>query len=292
MYPAQFEYLAVRSFDNAIDALARFQPGAKILAGGASLIPLMKLRLAEPSHIVDINSIADADYLRLDDGNLVLGPLLREADLGASALVRGHVPILSDATAVIADPIVRNMGTVVGNLAHADPANDHPATMMALGAEILVLGPRGQRVVPAGQFFLGLFETALKPDEMIVELRVPLPPPNSGGAYVKFERQVGDFAVAGAAATVVIEDKSTISAARIVLTNAGPTPLRVHAAETTLIGARVTDELVRAAGEVARDEAEPWSDLRGSSSLKQRLAGIAVQRALRLAIDRAEGNHV
>jgi carbon-monoxide dehydrogenase medium subunit len=289
MYPAPFEYLAARSFEEAIDALARFGPGAKILAGGASLIPLMKLRLAAPTHLVDINPIPDAAYVRESGDAVVLGPLLREADLEASPLVRERFPILLDTSAVIADPIVRNMGTVVGNLAHGDPANDHPATMVALGAELTLAGPSGRRTVPAETFFAGLFETALAPDEVAVELRIRAPATGSGGAYVKFERQVGDFGMAGAAAVVRLDDGARIADARIVLTNAGPTPFRSRAAEAALAGADATDAAYRAAGEAARGEIEPWPDLRGSTELKRRLAGVAVERALRKAVERARG---
>ncbi|HEU4673638.1 MAG TPA: FAD binding domain-containing protein, partial [Candidatus Limnocylindrales bacterium] len=220
MHPAAFEYVPVRSFDEAVDALVRHGPGAKLLAGGASLIPLMKLRLAEPTHLVDLNRIAEAGYVRETDGGIALGPLLREAELGSSPFVRERYPILVDATSVIADPSVRNMGTIVGNLAHGDPANDHPAVMLALGAELDVQGPNGRRTVAADDFFVGLFETAVEPEEVVVELRVPAPERGSGGAYVKFERQVGDFAMAGAAVVVRV-DGGRIAGARIALTNAG-----------------------------------------------------------------------
>ncbi|HET7026226.1 MAG TPA: xanthine dehydrogenase family protein subunit M [Candidatus Limnocylindrales bacterium] len=289
MYPSAFEYLAVRSFDEAIEALGRFGAGAKVLAGGASLIPLMKLRLAEPSHLVDINRIPDASYVRDADGGLVLGPLLREADLEASPLVRERFPILLDTTRVIADPIVRNMGTVVGNLAHGDPANDHPAAMLALGAELILAGPTGRRSVAVDDFFVGLFETALAADEVVVELRIPAPSRRSGGAYVKFERQVGDFGMAGAAVVVSLDEASCVAEARIALTNAGPTPIRATAAEALLAGRSVDDDLVRATGEAARQDIEPWADLRGGSEFKRRLAGVAVERALRTAVARARG---
>lgn len=289
MYPAAFEYVPVRSFDEAVDALVRHGPGAKLLAGGASLIPLMKLRLAEPTHLVDLNRIAEAGYVRETDGGIALGPLLREAELGSSPFVRERYPILVDATSVIADPSVRNMGTIVGNLAHGDPANDHPAVMLALGAELDVQGPNGRRTVAADDFFVGLFETAVEPEEVVVELRVPAPERGSGGAYVKFERQVGDFAMAGAAVVVRV-DGGRIAGARIALTNAGATPVRATAAEAGLVDRPVDDgDLIHDAAAAARDGIEPWSDLRGSAELKARLAGVAVGRALALALDRAGG---
>ncbi|HEY3524526.1 MAG TPA: xanthine dehydrogenase family protein subunit M, partial [Candidatus Limnocylindrales bacterium] len=276
-------------FDEAIEALVRHGPGAKLLAGGASLIPLMKLRLAEPSHLVDLNRIADAGYVLETDGGVAIGPLLREAELGASPLVRERYPILIDATSVIADPSVRNMGTVVGNIAHGDPANDHPAVMLALGAEVELQGPSGRRTVAVDDFFVGLFETAVEPEEVVVELRLPAPEPGTGGAYVKFERQVGDYAMAGAGAVIRV-DGGRIVYARIALTNAGATPVRAAAAESALAGRAVDDgDLIHDAGAAARDGIEPWSDLRGSAELKQRLAGVAVERALALAIRRAGG---
>jgi aerobic carbon-monoxide dehydrogenase medium subunit len=289
MYPAPFEYLAAGSIEEAVDALRRLGPGAKILAGGASLIPLMKLRLAEPSHLIDINRIPNATFLDEIDGGLAIGPLVREADLDGLAAIRERFPILIDTSSVIADPIVRNMGTVVGNLVHGDPANDHPATMLALDAVLGVVGPGGRRTVAIDDMFLGLFETAIGPDEVVVELRIPKPAPRSGGAYVKFERQVGDFAMAGAAVVVALDDRSRIASARIALTNAGPVPVRARAAEALVVGQDISDELVRAAGVASRDGIEPWADLRGSAEMKRRLAGVAVERALVRAVGRARG---
>jgi carbon-monoxide dehydrogenase medium subunit len=289
MYPAAFEYLAARSFEEAVDALMRLGSGAKILAGGASLIPLMKLRLAEPTHLIDINTVPDAAFIREGAGVLAIGALAREVDVEESAIVRERLPILVDTTAVIADPIVRNMGTVAGNLAHGDPANDHPATMVALGASLVLLGPGGRRELPVAEFFLGLFETAADPAEVIVEIRIPLPSAATGGAYVKLERQVGDYALAGAAAVVRLESDGTIGAARLVLTNAGATPIRATGAEPLLEGTRPTAAVLRDAAAAASADIEPWADLRGSSAFKARLAGVAASRALRTAIHRAGG---
>jgi carbon-monoxide dehydrogenase medium subunit len=289
MYPAPFDYLAAGSIEEAVDALRRLGPGAKILAGGASLIPLMKLRLAEPSHLIDINRIPNAAFLDELDGGLAIGPLVREADLDGPVAIRERFPILIDTSSVIADPIVRNMGTVVGNLAHGDPANDHPATMLALDAVLGVAGPGGRRTVAIDDLFVGLFETTIAADEVVVELRIPKPPPRSGGAYIKFERQVGDYAMAGAAVVVALDDRSRIASARIALTNAGPVPVRARGAEELIIGQDITDELVRAAGDASRQGIEPWADLRGSAEMKRRLAGVAVERALRRAFARARG---
>ena len=287
MYPSAFEYSAPASFAEAVACLGELGPEAKVLAGGCSLIPLMKLRLAEPTHLVDIGRVPDAAYLRDVDGELRIGALTREADVERSLLVAARYPILADASAVIADPSVRNMGTLGGNLAHGDPANDHPAVMLAMRATIVALGPKCERTIPADDFFVDLFQTALEPGEVLTEIRIPAPPAGSGSGYVKFERQVGDFAIAAAAAAVRLEN-GRIAEASIALTNAGPTVVRASAAEATLTGRVPDDASLRDAAAAARDEAAPWADLRGSTEMKQRLAGVAVERALRLAIRRAQ----
>jgi len=286
MYPNAFEYSAAASFKEAVARLAELGSEAKVLAGGCSLIPLMKLRLAEPAHLVDIGRVPDAAYMREVDGELRIGALTREADVERSPLIATRSPILADASSVIADPLVRNMGTVGGNLAHGDPANDHPAVMLALRATIVALGPEGERTIPADDFFIGLFETALEPGEILTEIRIPAPPTGSGGAYVKFERQVGDFAIAAAAVAVRLED-GQVADASIALTNAGPTVIRASAAESALAGRAPDDGSLRDAAAAARDEAQPWPDVRGNAEMKKRLAGVAVERALRLAIRRA-----
>src|SRR5438093_12378062 len=199
MIPAAFEYHAPSTVGEATALLAKLGEDGKSLSGGQSLIPLMKLRLASPLHLVDINGIAGLAYIREADGVLRIGGLTRESELEESELVRTRYPLLHDTSRVIADPVVRNLATVGGNLAHGDPANDHPATMLALGAEVVAVGPKGERRVPIASFFTGPFETSLKPDEILIEIRVPTPPPRSGGAYLKLERKVGDFATAAVA---------------------------------------------------------------------------------------------
>ncbi len=190
MIPAAFEYHAPSTIDEATAVLAKLGEDAKILSGGQSLIPLMKLRLASPTHLVDINGIPGLSGIREDDGFLRIGALTRESELEESELVRTRYPLLHDTSKVIADPLVRNLATVGGNLAHGDPANDHPATMLALGAEVVAVGPKGERRVPITSFFTGPFETSLKPDEILVEIRVPMPSARSAGAYLKLERKV------------------------------------------------------------------------------------------------------
>src|SRR5499426_3372269 len=204
MIPPSFEYHVPDSVSDAIGMLKRYGSEGKLLSGGMSLIPLMKLRLAEPAHVIDINRISGLDHIKEEDGFLRIGALVREADLEKSSLIRRKYLLLLDTTLVIADPLVRNRATIGGNLAHGDPANDHPATMLALEAELVVIGPRGERKIPITSFFTDLFTTALSSDEILTEIRIPNPPPGSGGAYFKLERKVCDFATAGVAAQLSV----------------------------------------------------------------------------------------
>jgi carbon-monoxide dehydrogenase medium subunit len=237
---------------------------------------------------VDIGRIPGLDYIKEDGGVLKIGALAREAGLEASDLVRSRYPILADTAAVIADPIVRNLATVCGNLAHGDPANDHPATMLALGAEVVATGAKGARTIPIAQFFTGLFTTALQTAEVLTEIRVPAPPPGSGGAYVKLERKVGDFATAGAAAFLVLKG-GVVERAGIGLTNVGPTPIKVTAAEAYLVGKPADEAAFAEAGRLAGAAAKPGADRRGSVEYKKEMARVLTVRALRRAAQRAGG---
>ncbi len=291
MIPASFEYSAPKSLAEAIALLQKHGADAKLLAGGQSLIPLMKLRMAAPKHVIDINGIRDLAYIRESDGYLTIGALTREADLDASDLVRKKYPIIADTAAVIGDPLVRNLATVGGNLAHADPANDHPATMLALGTEVVAVGPKGSRKIPLTGFFTGLFTTALQPDEILTELRIPSPPPRSGGAYLKVERKVGDFAAAAVAAQVTLDANNIVQRAGIGLTNVGQTPIKAVRAEKALIGKAADEKIIEEAARIASTEAEPSDDLRGSADYKRNLVRVLTARALRLAVSRAKGEH-
>jgi carbon-monoxide dehydrogenase medium subunit len=267
--------------------LARLGEDAKVLSGGQSLIPLMKLRLASPAHLVDINAIPGLSGIREADGFLRIGALTRESDLEESEIVRTRYPLLHDTSKVIADPIVRNLATIGGNLAHGDPANDHPATMLALGAEIVAVGPKGERRMPIATVFTGPFETGLKPNEILVEIRVPIPPARSGGAYLKLERKVGDFATAAVAVQVTLGANGACEQAGIGLTNVGLTPIKATKAEASLKGKALDESAIKQAAELASQAAEPSADLRGSVEYKKDLVRVLTARALRKAAERA-----
>jgi len=289
MIPGAFEYHAPSSLGEATALLARLGDDAKVLSGGQSLIPLMKLRLAAPRHLIDINGLPGLAYVREDGGSLRIGGLTREADLEESDLVRSRYPLLLDTCKVIADPIVRNMATVGGNLAHGDPANDHPATMLALDAEIVAVGSGGERKIPIGSFFTGPFSTALRADEIVVEIRVPTPRPGSGGAYVKMERKVGDFATAAVAVQLTLGAGGTCEQVGIGLTNVGSTPIKALKAEAALRGKRPDEAAIKQAAQLAAEAAQPAADLRGSVEYKKDLVRVLTGRALRRAIERAQG---
>lgn len=289
MIPASFQYHAPASIAEATALLVRYGDAAKILSGGQSLIPLMKLRLATPEHVVDINRVPGLEYVREDDGVLRIGALARESDLDGSDLIRSRYPILHDASRVIADPLVRNLATVCGNLAHADPANDHPAVMLALDAEVVAAGSQGERRIPISEFFSGPFATALASGEVLTEVRIPVPPSRSGGAYLKLERKVGDFATAGVAVYLTLGPTGICDRAGIGLTNVGPTPIEAGSAEAYLQGKRVDEGAITQAARLAAEECEPTSDYRGPAEYKRDLVRVLTARALRKALARAGG---
>ncbi|MCE2542848.1 MAG: xanthine dehydrogenase family protein subunit M [Acidobacteria bacterium] len=289
MIPSAFDYHAPGTLEEAVALLERLGDDAKVLSGGQSLLPLLKLRLGDAGHLVDIGRIPGLTDITEADGYLRIGGTAREADLERSDLIREKYPILLDTAAVIADPLVRNRATVGGNLAHGDPANDHPATMLALGAEVVARGPDGERTIPITGFFTGLFATALAPAEILTEIRIPVPPPRSGGAYVKLERKVGDFATAAAAAQVTLGEQGEIVRVGIGLTNAGPTPIKATAAERYLQRRQPDAEAVAAAAQLAADATSPSADRRGSVEYKRDMARVLTGRAITRAVQRAGG---
>jgi carbon-monoxide dehydrogenase medium subunit len=290
MIPAPFDYHAPASLSEAIALLQQHGDQAKVLSGGQSLLPLLKLRVGAAAHLVDIGRIPGLEYIKEENGFLKIGGRTREAVLERSEVVEAKYPILHDTTVVIADPLVRNRATVGGNLAHADPANDHPATMLALGAEVTATGARGQRTIPIDQFFTGLFSTALAADEILTEIRIPTPPPRSGGAYVKLERKVGDFATAAAAAQVTLGAGGEIERAGIGLTAVGPKPIKAADAERFLIRKKPDAATIAEAARLAAAATSPAADRRGSVEYKREMARVLTVRALTRAIERAGGH--
>jgi carbon-monoxide dehydrogenase medium subunit len=289
MIPQSFEYFRPETVSEAIALLQKHGDGAKILSGGQSLIPMMKVRLARPEYIVDINRIANLQYVKEEGGFLKIGGLTRESDLEVSSLIRSKYPIILDTAAMIADPQVRNMATVGGNLAHGDPANDHPGTMLALEAEITATGQGGERTIPIKDFFLSVFTTALEHGEILTEIRIPIPPPGSGGAYFKLERKVGDFATVGVAAQVTLDDAGVCRRAGIGLTNVGATPIKATRAESFLTGKKMDERQISQAAQLAAEDTQPSSDLRGSAEYKVSMVRELTKRALVRARERSAG---
>ncbi|HEY7233268.1 MAG TPA: xanthine dehydrogenase family protein subunit M [Gemmatimonadaceae bacterium] len=292
MIPSSFDYLAPATVGEAVSLLRTHAGDAKILAGGQSLIPMLKLRLAEPAVLIDINRIPGLGYVEERDGSLRIGALAREVDLESSAVVRQRYQILNDTTAVIADPLVRNTATVCGNIAHGDPGNDHPATMLALDATFVAQGPSGTRRIPARDFFLGLFSTALNEDEILIEIAVPRPAPRTAGAYLKLERKVGDYATAGVAVQLTLDASGGCERVGIGLTNVGAMAIEAVRAEDFLRNKPLDDATIAQASEIAASEADPLEDRRGSADYKRDVVRVLTARALRLAASRAAGANI
>ena len=289
MIPAAFDYHRPGTLDEALGLLSRHGDQAKVLSGGMSLLPMLKLRLASFAHLVDIGRIPGLDYIKEEGGFLKIGAMTRQAALERSDLIRTQYPILADAVPLIADPLVRNRGTVGGNVANGDPGNDQPAIMLALGATFVARGPKGERSVPAGQFYKGLYSTALAPNEILTEIRIPAPPPKSGGAYAKLKRKTGDFAVAAAAVQLTLNAKGAIERAAIGLTNAALTPVEAGDAAKFLTGKMPDEKTIAEAAKMAGAKSSPSADRRGSVEYKKEMARVLTARALRKAVQRAGG---
>lgn len=286
MIPPGFDYHAPRSVAEAIGLLGSL-PDAKLLAGGHSLLPMMKLRFAQPANLIDLNRIAELRGICEDGNAVVIGAMTVENDLIASPLLQAKVPLLPEAARQIADPQVRNRGTIGGDIAHGDPGNDHPALMLALDATFTLEGPKGKRSVAADGFFHGTYMTALAEDEILTAIRVPVFAPKTGYAYAKLKRKTGDWATA-AAAVVLRLDGGKVSHVRIALTNLAPAALRATEAEAALIGQPLNDAAIAAAAAKAMAACDPADDLRGDREYKLAMAGQMVQRALRQAAARCQ----
>jgi carbon-monoxide dehydrogenase medium subunit len=284
MYPAPFEYLAPTTLDEALALLQEHGDEAKVLAGGQSLIPLMKLRFAAPTALIDINGISALDRLEEDGGTLRVGALVRHKTTERSELLRERHGTIGDAAPMISDPVVRNLGTVGGSLAHADPQGDWGSVMLAMRGEIVARGPNGERTIPIDDFFQGPFTTALEPTEILTEARIPTPGGKSGGTYLKLERKVGDFATVGVAVHVSFSNGS-VGQAGIALTGVGPMNLRAVAAEQALAGQTLDDTAIAEAGRLAAEEAQPRTDVRGTEEYKRNIVRVYVERGLRKAAE-------
>ena len=289
MYPAKFDYHRVTSLDEALSLLERLGDDAKVLAGGQSLIPMMKLRFAEPAALVDINRIGGLDRIAEQDGSLRIGALVRHKSAEYSPALRGRFGVLGDTAPQISDPIVRNLGTVAGSLAHADPQGDWASAMLAAGAEVVARSAGGERTIALDDLLQGPFETTLEPNEIVTEVRVPDPGPRTGGTYLKLERRVGDFATVGVAVQVSLED-GKVARAGIALTGVGPINVRARAAEDALRGSDLGADAITEAARLAADAAEPRGDLRGSAEYKRNVVRVFTERGLRHAAAAARGD--
>lgn len=283
MYPPRFEYFDPTTLDEAINLLAQYKDEAKLLAGGQSLIPMMKLRLASPLYLIDLNRIKDLDYLREDGGALRVGALVRHKAVERSDLVRRRYPAMAAAAPQIADPIVRNLGTLVGSVCHADPQGDWASVMLAMNAEVVARGRRGERRIPIGEFLTGPFATTLQPDEIATEVRVPDPGRRAFGTYLKLERKVGDFATVGVAVHLSL-DGDKVTRAGVGLTGVGPINIQATEAQKVLVGNRLDDKVIAEAARRAAAAADPTDDIRGSAEYKREVVRVFVNRALRQAM--------
>jgi carbon-monoxide dehydrogenase medium subunit len=287
MIPAGFEYHAPRSVADAIKLLGSLGPDAKLLAGGHSLLPMMKLRFATPGALIDLGKIPDLKGITQSGAEIRIGAMTTEHELLNSRLIADKLPLLTEGAGVIADPQVRYRGTIGGDICHGDPANDHPALMLALDASFVLSGPQGERVVKADGYFVGLYETQAQADEILTQVRIPIPAAGSGWSYTKFKRKTGDFATAAAA--VLLQMKGgTVAQVSIALTNAGPTPLKCNKAEDYLVGKPIDDATLNEAARLATEPCAPSACLRGDAAYKTAMAGEMARRALITAHSRAK----
>lgn len=286
MLPSRFEYHRAETLDEALSLLATYGEDAKVLAGGQSLIPMMKLRFAYPGHLVDVNRVPGLDGIEERDGALRIGALVRHHTLETSELIRSRYPTIAAAAPQIADPLVRNLGTIGGSIAHADPAGDLASVMLALGATVVLRSSGGSRELPLREFLVDTFTTQIRPDEMLTEIVVPAAEPSSGGTYLKQERKVGDWATVGVAVALTLRD-GRIARAGIGLTSVGLTNLEATEAEEALAGAEPTDEAFAEAARLAAAAAHPVSDVRGSAEYKRHVVDVYVRRGLARAREMA-----
>ena len=285
MKPAAFDYVAPHSLDEAVQALARGGPDAKVLAGGQSLIPLLNFRLARPSLVVDLNRVAELGSIEFRDGGVVIGAMTRQAAVERDARIAREQPLLAEAIRWVGHRAIRSRGTFGGSLAHADPAAELPAVVVCLDAQLTAQSPRGRRTIPAAQFFEGYLTTALESDEILVDAWLPAVSAKTGQAWLEFARRHGDFALVGVAVSLALDQERVVDA-RIVLSAVGAKPLRARMAETVLIGGSVP-ERIAAAADAVRTSIDPDADIHASKEYRIHLAGVLTERAIRVAYERA-----
>jgi carbon-monoxide dehydrogenase medium subunit len=290
MYPARFDYVAPTTVDEVLAVLAERGDEAKVLAGGQSLIPMMKLRFAFPDVLVDVNRVPGLDFIDDADGHLRVGALVRHNDVVASDVVGRVNHTMAAAAPWISDPLVRKLGTVGGSVAHADPLGDWASVMLACGAEVVARSTSGERVIPMSEFITGPFETALEPTELLTELRVPKYAGRGGGTYVKLERKVGDYASVGVATHLDLDGGGTIANAGIALTSVAPNNVKAVEAEQALVGQTPGDAVFAEAAELAARAADPKDDVRGSAEYKRQVVRVFTQRGLMKALELAQGS--
>lgn len=289
MKPAAFAYSRPGTIEEALEILQRHAPEARLLAGGQSLVPLMNFRLARPEHVVDLNAISELSRVRLDNGTLVLGAMVRQSTIEDSELVARSCPLLVEATRFIGHRTIRNRGTVGGSLAHADPAAEYPAVLAALGGEVVVRDTKSERVVPASELFLTVCTTSLAPDELLTEVRLPSMPPRTGWAFTELSRRFGDYALVGAATVVTLGRDGRCKNARIALVGVGDTPIRCQDAESLLTGKQLNPDAIAQAAAECSAAADPEDDVHASATYKKAMVSVFVQRALGQALRRATG---
>ncbi|HAG98401.1 MAG TPA: carbon monoxide dehydrogenase [Ktedonobacter sp.] len=285
--PAVFDYHPAKSVDEAIALLQQYGDDAKLLAGGHSLLPTMKLRLAQPAHLVDIGKIGGLSYIREENGAFAVGAMTTYTTIERSEVLSRHFALLPEGISVIGDPQVRNRGTIGGSIAHSDPAADMPGIVLALKADILVQGPNGVRTIKADDFFKGMFETALQPDEIITEIRFATPPARTGSAYMKLENKASHYALAGCAAVVSLGGDGTCSSASLVITGASVKATRASAVEAALVGKKLDESTVAAATAHAADGLELLEDIHGSKAYRSQMTAVMMRRAVLRAVERA-----
>jgi carbon-monoxide dehydrogenase medium subunit len=287
MFPAAFDYRAPVSLDEALGLLAERGDDAKVMAGGQSLIPLLRLRFAQPAIIIDIGRLPSMAEIKRDDGHVRIGALVRHVDVERSKELAKLLPLMVEAVHWIADPLVRNRGTVVGSVCHADPSGDWGSIMLALNAEVVARSTKGERVIPVDGFFEGPFTTTLRPDELVTAIRIPLPSGHAGGSYHKLERKVGDFATVAVSVQVELDGRK-VRKAGIGLTAVSSTNIKAKKSEQALVGRELTDDVIAEAGRLAAEAAEPKDDVRGTAAYKKDVVRVFVQRGLKAALARAQ----